>query len=159
MPLLRDLEFTNMIKEYLPAEEGPAIEVVSSGELPEIRDQVFIDVDNDRVALWTGNGAIHHVGLDERVGAILTSPAIRKVAFDLKETTRKLRRRGFDIVPPYDDPMLMAFLLFPNRGKYQLAMSYSTSRHTFFDERTVDCSWTNGCDPKPIWRLAALIGS
>ena len=24
-------------------------------------------------------------------------------------------------MPPYDDPMLMAYLLFPNRGKYELA--------------------------------------
>src|SRR5215467_1106042 len=34
MPLLKDLEFSNMIKEYLPKEEEPAIEVVS-GELPD----------------------------------------------------------------------------------------------------------------------------
>src|SRR5205807_5318672 len=120
MPLLKDLEFTNMIKEYLPAEEGPVIEVVTSGELPEIRNEVFFDVDGDRVALWTGDGAVHHVALDERVAAILASPAIRKVTYDLKETVLKLRRRGFNITPPVDDPLLMAFLLYPNRGKYSL---------------------------------------
>jgi DNA polymerase-1 len=33
----------------------------------------------------------------------------------------ELRRRGIDVKPPYDDPLLMAYLLFPNRGKYELA--------------------------------------
>jgi DNA polymerase I len=137
MPLLKELEFTNMIKEYLPAEEAPAIDVVRSGELPEIHDEVFVDLDTDRVALWTGKGAVHHVGLDERVAAILTSPSIRKVAYDLKETILKLRRRGYDMVPPYDDPMLMAFLLYPNRGKYALnEVVFDLLGHTFFDERT-----------------------
>ncbi len=137
MPLLKDLEFTNMIKEYLPAEQTPAIEVVSSGALPEIRDEVYFDIEGDRVALWTGNGAVHHVGLDERVGAILTSPNIRKVTFDLKEAVLKLRRHGFDITPPYDDPLLMSFLLFPNRGKYSLnEVVFDVLGHTFFDERT-----------------------
>jgi len=137
MPLLKDLEFTNMVKEYLPAEQGPAIEVVSSGELPEITSQVFLDVDGDRVALWTGSGPVHHVGLDERVAAILSSPGIRKVTYDLKETLLKLRRRGFDMLPPYDDPLLMAYLLHPNRGKYGLnEVVFDLLGHTFFDERT-----------------------
>jgi len=136
MPLLKDLEFTNMIKEYLPAEEGPAIEVVTSGELPEIRDLVVFDVAGDRVALWTGTGAVHHVGLDERVAAVLMSPEIRKITYDLKETLLNLRRRGFDLAPPYDDPLLMAYLLFPNRGKYGLnEVVFDTLGHTFFDER------------------------
>src|SRR5262249_41233568 len=62
MPLLKQLEFTNMIKEYLPPEEAPTIEVITSGALPDIRDEVYFDVEGDRVALWTGNGAVHHVG-------------------------------------------------------------------------------------------------
>src|SRR5207247_1487493 len=33
----------------------------------------------------------------------------------------RLRRRGLDLTPPYDDPLLMAYLLFPNRGKFELA--------------------------------------
>src|SRR5206468_13011384 len=37
-----------------------------------------------------------------------------------KEVLLKLRRRGMDIAPPYDDPLLMAYLLFPYRGKYEL---------------------------------------
>ncbi len=137
MPLLKDLEFTNMIKEYLPAENAPAVEVVSSGELPEIRNEVFFDVEGDRAALYTGEGAVHHVGLDERVSAILASPAIRKVTFNLKETLLKLRRHGITASPPFDDPQLMAYLLFPNRGKYEINdVVFDLLGHTFFDERT-----------------------
>jgi DNA polymerase I len=137
MPLLRDLEFTNMIKEYLPAEATPAIEVVTSGAIPEIREHVYFDIEGDRIALWTGDGAVHHVGLDERVAAILLSPAIRKVTFDLKDAVLKLRRRGFEISPPYDDPLLMTYLLYPNRGKYSLnEVVFDILGHTFFDERT-----------------------
>jgi DNA polymerase-1 len=137
MPLLKDLEFTNMIKEYLPAEETPAIEVVTSGALPEIRDRVYFDIEGDRIALWTGDGAVHHVGLDERVAAILVSPAIRKITFDLKDAVLKLKRRGFEISPPYDDPLLMAYLLYPNRGKYSLnEVVFDVLGHTFFDETT-----------------------
>ncbi len=33
----------------------------------------------------------------------------------------RLQRCGIELAPPYDDPMLMAYLLFPNRGKYDLA--------------------------------------
>src|SRR6185369_1200681 len=48
------------------------------------------------------------------------SPNVRKTTYDLKETLLKLRRHGADMAPPYDDPILMAYLLFPNRGKYEL---------------------------------------
>jgi hypothetical protein len=36
MPLLKELEFTAMIKEYLPADAGPAMEVVNSDVLPDV---------------------------------------------------------------------------------------------------------------------------
>jgi DNA polymerase I len=137
MPLLKDLEFHNMIKEYLPAEQAPAIEVISSGELPQVSDHVFLDVNGDRVALWTGSGPVYHVGLDERVNALLMSPNVRKITYELKETLLKLRRHGADMAPPYDDPLLMAYLLFPNRGKYQLEeVVFDLLGLTFLDERT-----------------------
>jgi len=51
----------------------------------------------------------------------------------------KLRRQGLDIAPPYDDPLLMTYLLFPNRGKYELAdVVFDFMGHTVNpeDERT-----------------------
>jgi DNA polymerase I len=120
MPLLKDLEFTGLIKQYLPPEAGPVVEVVRTESLPAIGDRVFFDVHEDRVSFWSGGGVVSSVPLDERVSAILSNTAVRKVTYDLKEAMMKLRRRGIEIAPPYDDPLLMTYLLFPNRGKYDL---------------------------------------
>jgi len=120
MPLLKELEFTGLIKEYLPPETGPMIEVVQTDVLPTVADRVVFDIRGDRLSLWTGEGPVWSVPLDERVSPILTNPNLLKVTYDLKEAMLKLRGRGLDLRPPYDDPILMAYLLFPNRGKYEL---------------------------------------
>jgi len=121
MPLLRELEFTGLIKEYLPPEAGPVVEILRTETLPDIRDRVVFDVQSDRVSLWSGREIVASVPLDERLGPILSNPAIHKITYDVKEAILKLRRRGIELVPPYDDPLLMAYLLFPNRGKYELS--------------------------------------
>src|SRR5438093_3684716 len=54
MPLLRELEFTGLIKEYLPPEAGPVVEILRTETLPDIRDRVVFDVQSDRVSLWSG---------------------------------------------------------------------------------------------------------
>src|SRR6185295_8468319 len=36
MPLLKELEFTNLIKEYLPPEAGPLVEVVYTDTIPDL---------------------------------------------------------------------------------------------------------------------------
>jgi DNA polymerase-1 len=121
MPLLKELEFTGLIKEYLPAEAGPTIEVIQTDSLPALSGRVVMDVQTDRVSFWTGEGAVFSVPANQGLNLILLDPNIRKITYDLKEAILKLRRHGMDIVPPYDDPMLMTYLLFPNRGKYDLA--------------------------------------
>ena len=121
MPLLKELEFTGLIKEYLPPETGPLIEVLPSDTVPSVGDRVVFDVRDDRLSLWTGEGTVWSLPLDDRVAPILTDPNIRKVTYDLKESMLRLRNRGLEVKPPCDDPILMAYLLFPNRGKYELA--------------------------------------
>src|SRR6516165_8243236 len=106
MPLLKELEFTGLIKEYLPAEAGPTIEVIQADSPPAVSSHVVMDVQTDRVSFWNGEGAVFSVPLNARVAAILSDPTIRKVTYDLKEAIFKLRRQGLDIAPPYDDPML-----------------------------------------------------
>jgi DNA polymerase I len=120
MPLLKELEFTALIKEYLPPEVGPTFEVQRTEELPGFSGHVLFDVQSDRVSFWPGEGPVFNVPLNERAAAVLTDPTIRKTTYDLKEAMLKLVRQGVELVPPYDDPMLMAYLLFPNRGKYEL---------------------------------------
>src|SRR5712691_11511635 len=120
MPLLKELEFTGLIKQYLPPEVGPVVEVVRTESLPAVGERVFFDVQEDRVSFWSGSGAVSSVPIDERVATLLSNTAVRKITYDLKDAMLKLRRRGIEIAPPYDDPLLMTYLLFPNRGKYDL---------------------------------------
>ena len=120
MPLLKEMEFTGLIKEYLPPETGPVVEVLRTDSAPRLADRVVFDVQDDRVSLWTGEGAVSSVPLDERVMPVFSNPQVRKITYDLKDALLKLRLRGMDIAPPYDDPLLMTYLLFPNRAKYEL---------------------------------------
>lgn len=121
IPLLKELEFTGLIKDYLPEETGPATETVQTETLPEIKDRVFLHIQDGRLSLWTGSGSVTSVPLDGSAASLLADPNVLKVAHDLKTVMLELRRRGMEIVAPYDDSMLMAYLLFPNRGKYELA--------------------------------------
>src|ERR1051325_6284421 len=120
MPLLKELEFTALIKQYLPPEAGPIVEVVESDSLPELGERLVFHVHNDRVSLWTGNGAVSSMAINERIAAVMSDSRIKKITFDMKDAMLNFRRRGFDIAPPYEDPLLMAYLLYPNRGKYEL---------------------------------------
>jgi DNA polymerase-1 len=121
MPLLRELEFTGLIKEYLPEEAAPTTAVVQSDDLPAVGDTVFLDPEDGRMSIWTGSGEVTSVPLNERVAGLLANPTVRKVLYDLKSAIAKLRQHHLELAAPYDDPQLMAYLLAPNRGKYDLA--------------------------------------
>src|SRR5207237_5608466 len=64
MPLLKELEFTGLIKQYLPPEAGPVVEVVRTESLPPVGDCVFFDVQEDRVSFWCGSGAVSSVPVE-----------------------------------------------------------------------------------------------
>jgi DNA polymerase I len=117
---LKELEFTGLIKQYLPPDAGPFVEVVRTDLVPAVDDPVFFDIHEDRVSLWSASGPVSSVPLDRRVEAVFSNDRIRKVTYDLKTALLRLRGRGIELLPPYDDPLLMAYLLFPNRGKYEL---------------------------------------
>jgi DNA polymerase-1 len=121
MPLLKELEFSGLIKEYLPPETRPAVEIIQSENPPAASGRLFFDVQDSHISCWSGAGPILRVPLDGRMAAILSNPEVQKVTYDLKEAMLRLKQRNLDIAPPYDDPILMAYLLFPNRGKYDLS--------------------------------------
>ncbi len=121
MPLLKELEFTGLIKDYLPEETTPAAKVVQNDEIPPLGELVVFDVQSDRISLWTGSGTVSSIPLDGRAAGFLSNPAVRKVAYDVKSAILQLQRHGLELAPPYDDVLLMAYLLFPNRGKYELS--------------------------------------
>jgi DNA polymerase-1 len=121
IPLLRELEFNALIKDYVSEGTAPQTEVVLQDEIPVVGDSVCIDIQNDRLSIWTGSGSIASIPLDARAASLLANPALRKVVYDVKHTVLQLQKRGLDLAPPYEDVLLMAFLLFPNRSRYELS--------------------------------------
>jgi DNA polymerase-1 len=121
MPLLKELEFTGLIKDYLPEDTTPVAEIIQNDAMPDdIGDVAFIDVRGDRLSIWTGSETVTSIPLDARAATLLTNTAVRKVIYDVKNAILQLRQLGLELAPPYDDVLLMAYLLFPNRGKYEL---------------------------------------
>ena len=121
IPLLKELEFSAMVKDYLPESSEPVVAVVESDALPKIGERVSFNLKDDRISIWTGNGSVTSLPLDARIGELVANPKVRKITWDLKNAIHQLRQRGMELAEPFDDPMLMAFLLMPNRGKYELA--------------------------------------
>ena len=132
LPLLKELEFSAMVKDYLPESSEPAVEVIESDSIPDVGKRVFFNLKDDRIFLWTGSGSVTSLPLDARIGKLLVDPNVQKVTWDLKNAIHHLGQRGFPVAPPFDDPMLMAFLLMPNRGKYDLAdVAFELTGDTF----------------------------
>jgi len=121
LPLLKELEFSAMVKDYLPEPSEPAVNVVESESLPSIEERLFFHLKDDRIFLWTGSGSVTNMPLNASIRELMVNPKICKITWDLKNAIHHLAGHGIAIAPPFDDPMLMAFLLMPNRGKYELA--------------------------------------
>ncbi len=120
MPLLKELEFTALIKDYVQEDSTPAAEIVQQDGLPTVGEIAFLDVHGDRLSVFTGSGNVSSIPLDARAAELLTSASVRKVVYDVKNSILALRACGLELTPPYDDVLLMAYLLNPNRGKYEL---------------------------------------
>ena len=119
--LLRELDFTTLLKEQLPVEhESVTIEVVRSEEIPDLGNDFAFSLGEERIFIWSGKGPVYDLPLGDGVASVLADPERHKVTHNVKAALLALRRQGLDLVPPFDDPMLMAYLLMPNRGKYGL---------------------------------------
>src|SRR3989454_3575766 len=81
MPLLKELEFTGLIKEYLPPEAGPVVEVLGTETLPDIHDRVVFDVQTDRVSLWAGEKTVASVPLDKNDAVMDIGESFRKITY------------------------------------------------------------------------------
>jgi len=64
------------------------------------------------------NGDIYEVALqDSKVNKILSLDAL-KIVYNAKEILKKLKHAGMKLYSPYFDIMIAAYLINPNRGKY-----------------------------------------
>ncbi|GAB5045863.1 DNA polymerase I [Thermodesulfovibrio sp. TK110] len=62
------------------------------------------------------NADVYEISLNDSE-LILSSPAL-KILFNVKETLKKLKNSLIKLEPPYFDLMIAAYLINPNRGKY-----------------------------------------
>lgn len=121
LALFQELEFSEMLRERSQLKErSPAIEILDTGETPDITEYFAFELSTDHILVWEGDGPIHSLPL-VKAATLLSNPNIRKVTHDIKASLIQLRRSGIKLTPPYDDTMLMAFLLNPNRSRYKLA--------------------------------------
>lgn len=119
VPLLRELEFSGMLKELQDAGGTPHVEIETTDTPPQIDALCFLAAFGERLSIWTGEGAVQSVPM-ATAGPVLESE-VTKVVFNLKDTMLRLRKASLEIRPPFEDPMLVAYLLNPNRGRYELA--------------------------------------
>ena len=118
LPLLRELEFSGMLKERLQSEDHAApVEVIETDRAPPIEEYFAFELAGDRISVWDGTGSVCNLPV-AAAASVLSNPHIRKVTHNVKIALLRLRRIGIELAPPYDDPMLMAYLLMPNRGRY-----------------------------------------
>ena len=122
--LLRELDFTSLLNAQLQAAnnfypKSTAIELVKTDDTDNIGNAFAFALSEDRFLAWTGEGPVYELELN-KARSLLSDPQKYKVAHNLKAAMLELSHHGVDVVPPYDDPMLMAYLLMPNRGKYTL---------------------------------------
>jgi len=119
--LLRELEFTSQLREQLSlVGSGPAVETIETTEARGIGSDFVFHLGDDRLSVWDGEGPVRVLPLGPPAARLLGDPERRKTTHNLKRAILGLRRHGISIAPPWDDTMLMSYLVSPNRGKYEL---------------------------------------
>ena len=59
LPLLRELEFSGMLKEQLQSEHHAApVEVVETNRAPTIEEYFAFELAGDRISVWDGTGSV-----------------------------------------------------------------------------------------------------
>ena len=140
--LYRELDFTSLLKQQLADGHGKqTIEVVQTDNVKEIDGDFTFAISEDTLHVWTGEGPVYAFELNETLAGLLSDPTRHKTAHNLKAAILALAHHGLRPTPPWDDTMLTAFLLMPNRGKYAVEDLVSES----FGE-SVDSSETGGVE-------------
>jgi DNA polymerase I len=119
--LLRELEFSTQLKDQLSrAADAKPIEIRPTEELPEIEAACSLHLTGTALQVWDGRGPVWSISPQAPSARALLASPIPKTVHNLKTTLLGLKSREISLTPPWDDTMLMAYLLSPNRGKYAL---------------------------------------
>lgn len=123
--IFRELEFTSLLKEILSGQkiEEEKTFFLTRDEVSSIKeinahDKIAI-LHIDQKFIIGINGSLYKLGSeDRRLEDFLNSEAV-KIIFNGKELLKKLISLGLSIKPPYFDLMISAYLINPNKGKYE----------------------------------------
>jgi len=122
--IFRELEFTSLLKEVLTKnkeETHPVNKVLkdTSDFFENINKyDKFALTFNENKLLIGFNGNVYETNLRDILANILNSKAL-KILYNAKEVIKKLNAREIKILPPYFDLMISAYLINPNKGKYE----------------------------------------
>lgn len=139
LQIFKELEFSSLLKEIL-SDEMPLENIVLKYEesakiIEKIREQ-------KKFAIISPNDEIL-IGIDGDVYPIKASleevlySDFLKIIYDVKKLLKKLKRLGIKLSPPYFDLMIAAYLVNPNKGKYdlnELVVEYLDNRNRTLPE-------------------------
>jgi DNA polymerase-1 len=123
--LLRELEFTSQLKEQLAraasdTDQEGAIETVETSDAPDLASEVAFHLGAETLSVWDGRGPAYRIPLEGPAARTLLASAAHKTTHNLKLAMLRAHTLGIAIAPPWDDTLLMAYLISPNRGRYEL---------------------------------------
>ncbi len=143
LPLLRELEFNSLLKEYIKEgeEAGEFITLKEQQEikkaLKEIKGRISLSMDgSDPRPMWaqllgisfsTVPGKGYYIplkdneeGVLELLSPIIADEKLPKYGHNLKYNMVVLYKRGLELKNPYMDSMLLSYLLWPEKRSHSL---------------------------------------
>ncbi len=140
VPLLRELEFTSLLKQFEPSAEGLPTppQAGHASDLAALLSRARAVKRLALVASWQGSSlggeilalaaaagpeeaALIPLEAWDRVAGVIADPKTEKVIHDLKSHAHLFRARGIFLQGPIFDPMLASYLLKPDRYRHDLS--------------------------------------
>jgi len=129
--IFRELEFNSLLKQII--ELCPEHQLTTENKktdtrtlFEKIKEKGKFSITFDKNSMLACiNGDVYEMSLDDS-GLILSKEAL-KVVYNAKEILKRLKETGIKLAFPYFDLMIVAYVINPNRGKYnfdELVLEY-----------------------------------
>lgn len=123
--IFRELEFNSLLKQTIQLYSADELKTSENKKtnaftlFEKIKEKRFFSITFNKNNATVGiNSDTYEIDLnDSRLNEILSSETL-KVVYNAKEILKKLKNSGIKLSPPYFDLMIAAYLINPNRGKY-----------------------------------------
>lgn len=131
--IFRELEFNTLLKQIIKdfSDNSPCsvlkLRLDSENKrninelIEKIKEYGKFSITFNKDSIIAGiNGTLYEITLnDSRLDEILSSE-ILKIIYNAKEVLKKLKNSNLKLSPPYFDLMIAAYLINPNRGRYNI---------------------------------------